>query len=162
MIVPLCMRCGEREATHKIEQIVNGRYVKLYLCDECFVEMGGEIKNFMPFSDVFGMSSAPRETRCPTCGTAYSSYLKTGLLGCPDCYETFRAQLEGQIKKTQGALYHVGKDKPSDEERELAGEISELQERIQEAIKKENYPEAQRLQKILSVLKTRQRAGGGS
>lgn len=49
---------------------------------------------------------------CKTCKTTLSSFYATGMLGCPNCYKAFEAEVEIALKKIQGRTTHVGK-KPS-------------------------------------------------
>jgi protein arginine kinase activator len=51
-----------------------------------------------------------KPTACGTCGSTFARFRKTGLLGCPDCYEAFSKQLDGVIARSQnGASSHTGR-----------------------------------------------------
>ena len=47
---------------------------------------------------------------CKTCGTRFSYFYNTGMLGCPDCYKHFEQEIVSALKKVQGATFHVGKE----------------------------------------------------
>ncbi len=46
---------------------------------------------------------------CKRCGYSYGDFVATGLLGCPDCYKSFEAELKPTIKKFHSGLIHTGK-----------------------------------------------------
>ena len=98
---------------------------------------------------------------CPTCGTTYDTFVRDSRFGCADCYSVFGPLMEDSIKQLQGSLLHTGKapayqkaeslskssgktkgksitDETSDDEREL----SELDSRLKEALRFEDYETA--------------------
>lgn len=67
------------------------------------------------------------EKYCKTCGTKLSDFYRTGMLGCPDCYYAFGAEVFGAVKKVQGKTTHVGKSpKCTGVDRELLAEYKRL------------------------------------
>lgn len=98
---------------------------------------------------------------CPTCGTTYDAFVRDSRFGCSDCYSVFGPLMEDSIKQLQGSLLHTGKspvnqnieslsesagktrgksikDETSEEEKEL----SELDSRLKEALRFEDYETA--------------------
>lgn len=98
---------------------------------------------------------------CPTCGTTYDAFVRDSRFGCSDCYSVFGPLMEDSIKQLQGSLLHTGKspvnqnieslsesagktrgkfikDETSKEEKEL----SELDSRLKEALRFEDYETA--------------------
>ncbi|MBO5927853.1 MAG: hypothetical protein J6Q32_03275 [Clostridia bacterium] len=64
---------------------------------------------------------------CNTCKTSLQFFLKTGYLGCPDCYKSFQREIESGIVKIQGSAFHVGKrPRISDENKMLLKEYQRL------------------------------------
>ena len=60
---------------------------------------------------------------CPVCRTQLSRYYKTGMLGCPVCYDVFRAEIISTLHDVQEGLTHNGKSPSvSEEDRELIKE----------------------------------------
>jgi protein arginine kinase activator len=60
---------------------------------------------------------------CPVCRTALSKFYKTGMLGCPACYEVFYSEIAKTIEQVQEGFYHQGKiPKLTEEDRELLEE----------------------------------------
>ena len=102
----VCQNCGKNEANVKYTQIVNGVKKEMVLCEECAEKMG--ISNFkvnMPihfsnfFDDLFDdeqlLPSFMKENSntCTNCGEEYDNFIKTGLLGCADCYDMFEDKI---------------------------------------------------------------------
>lgn len=46
---------------------------------------------------------------CRNCGTYLSDYYRTGMLGCPQCYNAFRSEIAKTLKKIQKSDHHEGK-----------------------------------------------------
>lgn len=64
---------------------------------------------------------------CKTCGTRFSYFYNTGMLGCPDCYKHFEQEIVSALKKVQGATFHVGKEPRLDKlDKELLDEYRRL------------------------------------
>ena len=107
----VCQNCGKNEANVKYTQIVNGVKKEMVLCEECAEKMG--ISNFkvnMPihfsnfFDDLFDdeqlLPSFMKENSntCTNCGEEYDNFIKTGLLGCADCYDMFEDKIDQVLK----------------------------------------------------------------
>lgn len=67
------------------------------------------------------------EKYCKTCHTSLSEFYNTGMLGCPDCYYAFGAEVFNAIGNVQAKTSHVGK-KPNctGVDRELLAEYKRL------------------------------------
>lgn len=175
----LCQNCGKREATVRYTQIINGAKSEIKLCQSCAKKLGVESFNFnmpMNFADFLSeffngyenemLPSFVRESsRCNTCDTHYDEFVQTGLLGCPECYESFSDRLDPLLKKLQGSVKHKGrgtnatktkrensvtKDKPKikkeeKEENEKENIIGKLNKELKDAIKDERYEDAARI-----------------
>ena len=111
----LCQCCGERPVTTRIKTIVNGRLTERALCAVCAQRLGytsllthldrgfGSV-----FSDCLEETPAGVE-HCPQCGATFDDIIRTGLVGCARCYETFREQLQPVLQHIYGADVHCGK-----------------------------------------------------
>lgn len=175
----LCQNCEKNEANVKYTQIVNGVKKEMILCEECAEKMGiNSVKFNMPisFSNFLGdffddyneeqlLPSFMKEkhNKCTTCGEMYTEFIKTGLLGCPECYDIFEDRLDPVLKNIQGNIKHTGR-KPlnfesklknigenkqshndkntSKEPKQQNSELSKLQEELNKAIKEERYEDA--------------------
>lgn len=185
----LCQRCGKNEANVRYTQIINGVKKEISVCEECARKLGiGEFEFNMPihFSDFLGdffndydtelLPSFLKESQmCENCGETYDEFIKTGLLGCPKCYETFEDRLDPVLRKLQGNAKHVGrglnkldkkinqvkqniKEKTETEKndnKELSKEekITQLEDNLKQAIKDERYEDAAKIRDEIKNLR---------
>lgn len=158
----LCQNCKVREATVNHVEIINGKACAQHLCALCANELFGsfeaEVENAV-LSGLFG--EAPRREKvCPACGMAFSEYERTGLLGCPSCYDIFNEEMLPYITRIQGKTVHVGKyGGVNTDEHDLSIKLTALQKQMERAIARGNYAEAGRINELMSALKKRH--GGG-
>lgn len=82
-------------------------------------------------------SEMPKNKQCPTCGSTIHDISITNRLGCADCYEFFKTELKPVIAKMQNTLKHVGKSP-----KKKNFNVNDLEVRLSDAVKKENYEEA--------------------
>lgn len=146
-----CQSCGKREATVKYYENINGVKKELHFCSECASKLG-----FAHFPDIFSpmFVSIPdyleeEEIKCPKCGYTLDDYTKTGLFGCPECYNTFNENLDELFLKIHGKNRHVKeknkvlKNKKNSEVKLTKDEkIAKLKEEIKKLIEEEKYEEA--------------------
>ena len=130
----LCQNCGKNEANIRYTQIVNGEKKEMFLCEECANKKGiGDFKMSIPmnfsnflgdffndYEDGLSLPSFVKEKtqKCLNCGQSYDEFLKTGILGCPECYDAFSDRLDKILKNIQGHTVHTGR-KPLNIEKEL-------------------------------------------
>ena len=171
----LCQNCGENEANVRYTQIINGVKKEMKICEKCARELGiGSFEFNMPihFSDFLGdffsdyntnlLPSFVKEINnsCGTCGETYDEFVKTGLFGCPECYNEFDARIDSMLKKIHGSDNHVGrkaktlkasevkvdKNKKDNNKKELkTSKIEKLEEDLKIAIKEERYEDAAKI-----------------
>lgn len=146
-----CQSCGKKEATVKYYEDINGVKKELHLCVDCANKLG-----FVDFSDFFSPMFLPisdydlkDDLKCKTCGYMLEDYSRTGLLGCPDCYETFGDSLDDIFYKIHGKNRHVEipeklkrKSRGTSDEENKKYRIKELKSKIKDLIEEENYEEA--------------------
>lgn len=159
----LCDRCHKREATMHYVQVVNGLRKEEHLCPECAAEqyqnagnrMGGmhswmnSLFDDSLFRDLWSdPMSALHSMACRSCGTTLDTFQKEGLLGCPDCYETFRENLKPFFRRAQEGIQHEGKAPgmaDTGKEEQTSPEIEQLKTKLAALVKEENYEEAARV-----------------
>ena len=76
------------------------------------------------------------------------TFQKEGLLGCPDCYETFRENLKPFFRRAQEGIQHEGKAPgmtDAGKEEKTSPEIEQLKMKLAALVKEENYEEAARI-----------------
>lgn len=149
-----CQSCQVREATvHTTEILDNKESKKIDMCEECYAvhKPGGA-------SDLIGLvsgalasppSAAEEATgqACAQCGLTYAAFRTRGRLGCPTCYDAFRASLEPLLERIHGGVQHMGKSPFEGEREDRSRERSlvSLRRRLQEAVRDENFELAARL-----------------
>lgn len=132
-----CSHCHENDANTHIKRIINGEKEEMYLCEECAKELGvmDEFK-FEPFTmdSFFGnllgagasaFNSLAGIDRCSTCGSSFNDIIKTGKVGCADCYSKFGEKLSPSIEKLHGKSKHIGKFVTYEED-EISNNVNEL------------------------------------
>ena len=134
-----CENCGKNVAAVHMTQIVNGIKTVRHLCVQCAAPIAP-----MNFASFFASPVLPKS--CPSCGTTFVDFNKTGLFGCPDCYTFFENDLIEPLKNLHGAFLHVDTNPEADE-------LAALKKRLQEAIATENYEEAARLRDCIKEMK---------
>lgn len=109
-----------------------------------------------------------QDVKCPGCGCTVDDIVKTGRFGCPQCYEYYKGPIQNLLIRSQaGAVKHVGK-KPkgfdeAQEKRRLEQEaaldvqdqIKNLEAKMANAVKVENYEVAGVLKKKIEELRNR-------
>ncbi len=111
-----CQNCGANATYHKTE-IINGVKKETHLCSDCAMELINPFKTLTLgefFADSFFQNEKqdykPITKKCNVCKTKLSEFLKTGNVGCSNCYKVFSEELKPIIESTQGAnAVHQGK-----------------------------------------------------
>jgi protein arginine kinase activator len=163
----LCQNCGKNEATTHIKQIINGDMAESHLCSECASHLG--------YSDVFsgfGLNlsglfggllgdmmpsiSAGKSPRCPKCGTSFEEIVRSGKVGCADCYRTFYDKLLPSIQRIHGKIKHSGKvtnSAPVESKEETTEEkIEKLKIAMNEAVAKQEFETAAKIRDEIKAL----------
>lgn len=98
--------------------------------------------------------------KCDNCGYTFDEIANSGRLGCANCYEVFEERLDPIIRRMQGDNRHVGRvggildnkieqklnhKQEGQEESDKGSKLEELQEKLKQAIKKEEYEEAAKI-----------------
>lgn len=158
----LCQNCGKHEATTHIKSVVNGEYTQLHLCSTCAGKLGyGDVFSGFGFDlgDFFGnffskpktMLSTAKTERCEKCGMSFEEIVKSGKIGCADCYGKFYEMLLPSIQRIHGKTQHSGKVANTVDEKETVKEktkeeiIAELKEEMKAAIEEQNFERAAEL-----------------
>lgn len=171
----LCQNCSKREATTHIKRVVNGEATESHLCEECARKLGFDdffddfslsIPNIFSsfFKDsAFALASAKTE-KCDTCSSTFDDIIRTGMVGCADCYEKFYDRLLPSIQCIHGKAKHVGRvpyievpdeKKAKEEKKELSTEekIEKLQTEMKKAIDSQNFEQAAVIRDEIKELK---------
>lgn len=142
----LCQNCGKNEATTHIKRVVNGDTTQTHLCAECAQALGyGDMfSGFgLNLDDFFGgflgdtvqKLASPVEQRCSKCGNTFSDIVRSGKVGCSECYKTFYDKLLPSIQRIHGRIKHNGKQVSSIET--TASQVEQVKKDPVEELKKE-------------------------
>ncbi len=155
-----CDKCDRPAEVHEIDPIQG---TAIHLCREHAVQAGFDVPASSPMAGVLsGLGSMQIQvtterrgpSACPGCGLEFARFRKTGLLGCPQCYDSFAAQLESIIPRSQnGATAHLGHvaHRTSDVADRQALRRSILEE-LERAVAAEQYERAATLRDRLQTL----------
>ncbi|MBQ5969957.1 MAG: UvrB/UvrC motif-containing protein [Clostridia bacterium] len=118
----LCQNCQKNEATTHIKRVINGETTEKHLCQSCAKKLGYDYDGFFDdfsfsipnifsgfFSDAPRALAGLRADRCETCGSSFDDIIRTGMVGCADCYERFYDRLLPSIQRIHGRAKHAGR-----------------------------------------------------
>jgi protein arginine kinase activator len=110
-----CDKCDREAEVHEIDPIQG---TAIHLCREHAQAAGFDVPSATPMANILGGLGSMQvqitterrgHASCPDCGLEFARFRKTGLLGCPQCYDAFAGQLESIIPRSQnGADAHLG------------------------------------------------------
>ena len=154
-----CDCCDKPAVIHEID---TQKGVEVHLCKHHAVKAGYIIPETPPVTELLTqfataktVKSAPeRRKSCSTCGMTLARFRKSGLLGCPDCYERFEKQLDPLVARAHaGGSAHVGRvPSRSSEIVDLHSLRRQLVEELDRAVAAEQYERAAKLRDRLSGL----------
>lgn len=149
---------------YHVTDIFGKEIMQMHLCQKCFLNQYSsdaqeKIVGFI--SNLIKEKERILAKKCFECGSSLEDINKSGRLGCPGCYDSFREELVPVLHRCQGEnLVHIGK-KPHDYEKiiEAKEEKLDIKERIRllklkmaKAIEVENYEVAGVLKKKIEEL----------
>ncbi len=167
----LCDICGKNQATVHVTEIINNQMTEMHLCEECAREKSIQMEQQFGLSDLLagiadlggkpgGKTLEEAQARCANCGMTYEDFKKVGRLGCSDCYVFFRKGLVPLLKRIHGSSQHVGGAPPKMvKEAKKKSALEQLKDKLQEAIKKEEFEEAARLRDKIRELEKEEKKG---
>lgn len=156
-----CSACQTAIASVVILDLSEGAVTgSQHLCPECAEQLGVAHPKTPPkfsaeiLEDLLGGLKGQRAgarqqpDACPGCGLTTQEFRTKGRLGCPRCYDTFRADLLPLLQRIHEAQSHRGRfpgrlaaQPPETGEEDLA----DLRRRLEDAVRGELYEEAARL-----------------
>ncbi|MCZ7637155.1 MAG: UvrB/UvrC motif-containing protein [Verrucomicrobia bacterium] len=160
----LCMLCQKKEARVHLTDVKEGKVKKVDLCEDCAKAKNIEDPAGFALADLLLGLGASEELAsgategsplvCPHCGFTQADFKKTGRLGCPACYATFKDGLLGMLKTMHKGTRHCGKvPRGLALGREVQERIQSLQRSLEQAVATEDYEQAARLRDQIKALK---------
>ena len=157
----ICDRCGA-PSVYRSKLIVNGVSQSTNLCRDCAIKEG--VFNNQPtsmfddilssFSSFLGLEEV-NDIVCPVCKTSLKEFKTTGKLGCGNCYEVFREDVNNIIKRIAPFEKHKQQEvKCKAKSKKLTKEekILELRSQMAEAVSEERYEDAAKIKKQITKL----------
>ncbi len=106
------------------------------------------------FDEKSGNLSYVQEKVCPRCKTSISEFLRSGIVGCANCYKIFEKEIREMILQKQGSINHVGKISSKHISKiKVKEKLAELEAQKQKAADEENYIVAEALKNQIEKLK---------
>lgn len=158
----LCDVCKSQEANVFFTQIINGQVQKVNLCEECSRQKGVTDPTGFALAEMLlgmgetqtvpGLVSKPPEPACPSCQFPHSKFKQVGRLGCPECYNFFRDEIETVLANIHKGTRHTGKIPAHAAAHSLHNRLEMLRKELLRAIDDENYEHASRLRDEINLL----------
>ncbi len=160
----LCDICKKSDATVHLTQIIEGKIIKVEMCEACSKTKGmqdaigfslGELAGAVGAASDEAKSEAPGPP-CPGCGMTPADFKKIGRFGCAQCWETFEPGLTPLLRAMHKSDRHVGKV-PSKAAHTLVinEQIKELTEELHKAVRSEQFERAAQLRDEIRALEGR-------
>ena len=169
----ICDICKKADATVHLTQIVEGKILKVDLCEPCAKSKGVQDAAGFSLAELLGgfapaaaASATSEETQsesanvsCPTCGMSQADFKKIGRFGCAQCWETFSDGLAPLLKAMHKSDRHIGKVPGKAAHTLVINEkIQLLSDELQKAIRGEKYEAAARLRDVIRTLEAKLKA----
>ncbi len=149
----LCQNCNQNEASVVVNTVINGVKSTRHLCSKCASQLGlnslGSFNSMLNslFAGGFGLASPESimDKVCPACGYHFQQFRSNGLLGCDQCYDSFREELRPVIRRIQGSVIDKP-DVPAEEAKASPEDkLKALKEELNKAVAAEEYERAAQL-----------------
>ncbi len=166
----LCQNCKKNEATTHIKRVINGEATQSHLCSACAQSLG--YNNFFDdfsfnlpsllssfFEDSLLAPAEAKTERCEMCGCSFDDIIRSGNVGCANCYEKFYSKLLPSIQRIHGKVKHAGAipentaDPIVPKEKTTEEKIADLQKEMSKAIDEQNFERAAIIRDEIKMLK---------
>ena len=155
-----CQRCQSPATLHITEILGPSQYEEVHLCEQCAnkyshdtpaktasAKGGKELGGGEADEGLFSQHA------CPNCGIKFVDFRNSGRLGCPHDYSTFRDDLLPLLENIHGETRHVGKTpRRYPQTKKAEAELTQLRNRLKQAVNREEYEEAARLRDRIKQL----------
>ena len=157
-----CDRCGKPSVYHST-LIVNGVSQTTNLCRDCAIKEGvfnesptGLFDDFFSVFNEFLPFEKVKDVSCPVCKTRLIDFKNTQRLGCSNCYNVFKAEIDSLLKKIAPFDRHKqeisSSVKPKKTKETKSDKIEKLRQDMTLAVKEERYEDAAKIKKQIQKL----------
>jgi protein arginine kinase activator len=115
-----CQACERRPAVVEFIQVTGDERREMALCRECALSIGvrAQVEAFQRLSQLLTQQETPGnlfdaealQTKCSNCGLKFEEFVRTGLLGCPRCYQDFHELLKPALRRLHGVIKQMPED----------------------------------------------------
>ena len=163
----LCEVCKENDVVITVTEIDGNGVRQVRLCERCAAERGLQASVAAPppligdFLQSVQQHIPPSQTdavRCSFCGSTLRDFRQSGRLGCPYCYTAFEPSLRELLRKVHGQGQHRGREyaggagSPGALEAPVPASADRLRERLERAIRNEEFELAASLRDQLKAI----------
>lgn len=151
----ICDICGLREAVLFVTQSHNGEKKEIHLCAECAKARGLNADGALLAKSLGALVKELDKTQkvCYACGHKLTTILKTGQVGCPECYSAFKDEIQQLYKNKGRELPYTGSmPKKLNYFRSVITDRIAIQQKLENSVKNENYEKAAMYRDFLKVL----------
>jgi len=157
-----CQICKNNPAGIKIAHVINDKKIEMNLCKSCAEKKG--LNNPMTslpqffgnfIAELLGEEIFQRTQitssgkRCSGCGSTWDDFQATGMLGCDICYQVFREDLNGMLRRLHGSNQHIGSRPGSKRKTVDLDDVIVIKEDLKKAIENENFELAAKLRDMV-------------
>ena len=147
----VCDVCKGRNATVHVQKINAGQLADIYLCTECALRLGyaKRVNRFVPDG---GSAEPAGDRRCPCCGCSLPDIMTMGVVGCSECYTTFRDKIREIVRKTHGEAKYLGHVPVNSGQKKREAQLDEARVQLQAAIERQDFERAAVLRDLIRSL----------
>ena len=143
----LCMECARSgDFGH--------RYTALFDGESQLGKLLSGLLGFAVDADSRDQSVPGRSSVCPVCHTSYADFVKESRFGCADCYEVFALLMGDHIRTLQGSDTHTGKRPMKSKGRVKADTGKQMEKKAENSSGNpaaEDHAAAERTEKIMQL-----------
>lgn len=111
--------------------------------------------NFGGNSNIMFDIEEQNERFCENCNTSLTDILSSGVVGCYNCYMTFRDEIRNYLIQKQGSFNHMGKVATKRiSKQKIENKIKDLEKQKQDAVDSENFIVAESLKNQIEKLRS--------
>ncbi|WP_138159649.1 UvrB/UvrC motif-containing protein [Peptoniphilus catoniae] len=151
----LCDNCKKNEAMISYTKMIGNEIEEIHLCADCAEKKMREdlvfnsavtdrVESFL--KELFKLTgndrSAVTDKKCKTCNTSFKE-LEENRLGCENCYENFKDEIQSMLTSLKFSSKHKGKiPKSAGNNIIYRRDEQDLMDKLSKAIELENYEDA--------------------
>lgn len=106
-------------------------------------------------SNIMFGGNSQTEKICENCNFSLTDVLTTGVVGCLNCYITFKDEIRNYLLQKQGNFNHVGKVATKRfSKQKIENKIRDLEKQKQEAVEAEDFIVAESLKNQIEKLRS--------